>query len=93
VQNGTLNDALEAKGWLGINVILTGNGWCVLIDKVGQILAQRIWLGAAGTERISRRGVVDQRKQQVFDRNEFVSFLARLDKSHVQADFEFLGNH
>jgi hypothetical protein len=29
----------------------------------------------------------------VVDRNEVVSFLARLDKSHVQADFEFLGNH
>ena len=29
----------------------------------------------------------------MFDRDEFVALLSCLDKGHVQADFEFLGNH
>jgi hypothetical protein len=29
----------------------------------------------------------------VLDGDEFVALLARLDKRHVQAHFEFLGNH
>ena len=32
-------------------------------------------------------------KQQVLDRDELVALLPRLDKRHVQADFEFLGDH
>jgi hypothetical protein len=38
-------------------------------------------------------GVVQQREQQVFDRDEFVPLLPGLDKGHMQADFKFLGNH
>lgn len=65
----------------------------MLDDEVGQVLAQCIRLGAAGTQRIGGRRIVDQREQQVLDGNELVAFLTRLDKGHVQADFEFLGNH
>ena len=32
-------------------------------------------------------------QQQMLDGDEFVAFLTRLDEGHVQADFEFLGDH
>ena len=62
MQDGALDDALEAEGRLGVDVVLAGNDRRVFVDEVGQILAQRIRLAAAGTQRFRRRRVVDQRE-------------------------------
>ena len=45
-----------------------------------------------GEEAHSPRGRIHL-LQQMLDGDEFVALLARLDERHVQADFEFLGNH
>lgn len=37
--------------------------------------------------------ILQQRKQQMLHRNEFVASLAGFDKRHVQADFQFLRDH
>ena len=38
-------------------------------------------------------GLSQQRQQQVLDGDELVALLPRFDEGHVQADFQFLGNH
>ena len=38
-------------------------------------------------------GIIQQRQQQVLDRDELMALLPSLDKGHVQADFKFLRNH
>ena len=93
VQDGALDDALEAERRLGVDVVLAGDDRCVFVDEVGQILAQRVRLAAAGAQRFSGGRVVDQRQEQMLHRDELVALLSRFDKSHVQADFEFLGDH
>ncbi len=93
VQDGALDDALETERRLGVDVVLAGNRRRVFVDEIGQILAQRLGLGAAGAQRLGRRRIIDQRQQQVLDGDELVTLLPCFDKSHVQADFEFLGNH
>jgi hypothetical protein len=65
----------------------------VLVDEIGQILAQCIDVAAAGAQHFGGGRVVEQREQQVLDGDELVALLTRFDKGHVQADFEFLGNH
>ncbi len=47
----------------------------------------------AGAQDLGRRGVVEQRHEQVLDGDEFVPLLARFDERHVQADFQLLRNH
>ncbi len=93
VQDGTLNHPLEAQGRLRVDVVFTGDAGRVLIDEFAEILPQQVNFGTAGTQGVGSRGIVQQGQQQVLDRDEFVAFLARLDEGHVQADFEFLGNH
>ena len=61
--------------------------------KRDQALAQVVDVGRAGAQHFGRRGVVEQRHQQVLDGDEFVPLLSRLDERHVQADFQFLRNH
>src|SRR3989344_4528880 len=38
-------------------------------------------------------GVIEQCKQQMLHGDELVALLTGLNKGHVQADFQFLGNH
>jgi hypothetical protein len=50
-------------------------------------------LAAQARSTSAATGVVQQGQQQVLDGDELVALLARLDKRHVQADFQFLRNH
>ena len=56
-------------------------------------LAQVIDFRRACLEHFGRRRVVEESEQQVLDGDEFVPLLPRLHEGHVQADFEFLGDH
>ncbi|OQA30604.1 MAG: hypothetical protein BWY57_02757 [Betaproteobacteria bacterium ADurb.Bin341] len=93
MQNGALNDPLEAERRLGIDVIVAADNGCVLADKLAQILAQSVDFGAAGAQRFGSGRVVQQGEQKVLNRDELMALLPCLDKGQVQADFEFLGNH
>jgi hypothetical protein len=92
-QDGALDDPLEAEGRLGVDLAVGGDARGLLGDVLGQVLAQLVHVGAAGAQHFGRGGVVEQRKQQVFDGDELVALLARLDERHVEADFKLLGNH
>ena len=62
-------------------------------DELGQCLAQLIDAGRAGAQHFGRGGIVQQREEQMLDRDELVALLARLDERHVQADFQLLRDH
>jgi hypothetical protein len=79
-------------GWVSISSLPATVGVCSVM-KSDQLLAQLIDVGGAGAQHLGGGGVVEQRQQQVLDGDELVPLLPRLDKGHVQADFQFLGNH
>src|SRR6185503_15657914 len=93
VQDRALDDPLEAQGRLGVDLAVGSDARGLLGDVLSQVLAQLVHVGAAGAQHFGRGGVVEQRKQQVFDGDELVALLARLDERHVEADFKLLGNH
>jgi hypothetical protein len=93
VHDRALDHALEAQRRLGVDLFGAAHGGRVLADEGGQALPQVLDVGRAGAQDLGRRGVVQQREQQVLDGDELVPLLTRLDKRHVQADFQFLRNH
>ena len=93
VQDGALDDALEAERRLRVDLAVGGDARRLLGDVLRQVLAQLVHVGAAGAQHLGRGRVVQQREQQVLDGDELVALLARLDERHVQTDFELLGDH
>ena len=93
VQDGALNHALKAERGLGVDLAVGRDARRLLGNMLRQVLAQLIDVGAAGAQNLRRGGVVQQGKEQVFDGDELVALLARLDERHVKTDFELLGNH
>ena len=93
VHDGTLNHPLEPERRLGVDLIGTADGRRVFLDEPGQALAQVVDVGGTGAQHLRRRRVVEQRHQQVLDRDEFVALLARLDERHVQTHFKLLRDH
>ena len=87
MHDGALNDTLETKRRLGINIVTSGHLRCVVLDEIGKRLPQVIDIGGTRTQHFGRTWVVKQCKQQVFNSDELVALLAGLDKGHVQADF------
>jgi hypothetical protein len=93
VHNRTLNNALESQRRLRIDFISARYLRRIVFDKVGQRLAQIINISRTGAQYIGSTGVVEQRQQQVFHGNELVTLLSGFNKSHMEANFKFLGNH
>ena len=93
VHDRALDHALEAERRLRVDLVGAADGRRVLLDEAEQALAQVVDVGRAGAQHLGGRRVVEQRHQQVLDGDEFVALLACLDERHVQADFQFLGNH
>ena len=93
VQHRALNDALKTQRGQCVGIGCLGKTRHMCVDKVGQIAPQTVKIQIAGAQHRRRRGVIQQGQQEVFDGNQFVTLLARVNKRHVQADFKFLGNH
>jgi hypothetical protein len=93
MQDGALDHALEAQRRLGVDLVVAGDGGRVLVDEVGSDPCAVVRCLAPQARSLGCRGVVEQRQQQVLDGDELVALLPRLDKGHVQADFQFLRNH
>ena len=89
MEHGALEDALEAQGRLGVAVLVIRQQGRAFLDEVGQLAAQQVEIGTAGAQDLGRGGVVHQGEQQVLDRHELVTLLARLLEGHVEGDFEF----
>jgi hypothetical protein len=93
VHDGALDHALETERGLRVRLGVRRQDWRVVGDKVLQALSQVLDVAGAGAQHLGRRGVVQQRQQQVLDGDEFMSGLPGFHEGHVQTDFEFLGNH
>ncbi|MOA10774.1 hypothetical protein D3C78_1306780 [compost metagenome] len=93
VHDGALDHTLEAQRGLGIDFVAACDLRRVVLDEVGQGHAQIVNARRAGAQHFGRTGVVEQSEQKVLNGDEFVALLTGLDKGHVQADFQFLGNH
>ena len=93
MQDGTLDHTLKTERRLGVDVVLAGNRRRMFGDEGAQVIAQLLDAGTARPQRLGRRGVIEQGQEQVLDRDELMALLPSLNKGHVQADFEFLGNH
>ena len=93
VHDGPLDDPLEAQRGLRVDLFGARHHRGVFLDEARQALAQLVDVGGAGPQHFGRRWVVEQRQQQVLDGDEFVALLPGLDKGHVQADFQLLGDH
>ena len=88
-----LDHALEAQRRLRVNIVRACHRWRVLGDELREILAQIVNVGAHRAHHFSGGWIVEQRQQQVLDRDEFMALLPRIHKRHVQTDFKFLRNH
>lgn len=93
VHDRALNHALKAERRLGIDVVGTGDGRRVVVDEIAQVLTQILDVGRARAQHLGCRRIIQQGEQQVLDRNELMARLACFHERHVQADFQFLGNH
>ena len=93
VQDGALDDALEALRGLRIGIRVRGEARRVLGDEVGQHAAQLVEVDTARLQHFLRGRVVQHRQQQMLDGDELVLLLPRLDEGHVQRDFQFLRDH
>ena len=93
MQDGALDDALKTERRLRVDILRAIDRRCVFDDELAQIAAQLIDIAAARAQGFGGRWIVEQGQQQVFDGNKFVALLPCFDKSHVQADFQFLRNH
>jgi hypothetical protein len=93
VHDGALDHPLKTQRRLRVNLFIAAHGGRVFLDEGGQALAQVVDVGRARAQHFGGRRVVQKRHQQVFNRDELVALLARLDKRHVQADFKLLRDH
>ena len=93
MQYGALDDALKTHCRLGIHFLVSRRDRGMRGDEVGQHLAQVLHIDAAGTQHLRRGCVVQHGEQQMFDRDELMTLLARLDERQMQTDFQFLCNH
>ena len=93
MHDGALDHALKPQCGLRVHLFSTGDLRGVVLDEIAQGFAQIIDVGGASAQHFGRAGVVQQGQQQVLNGDEFVALLTGFNKGHVQADFQFLGNH
>jgi hypothetical protein len=84
---------MEAQRGLGVHLARAGDRGRVLHDEVREGFFQLVDFRGASLEHLGGRGVVAQGEQQVLHGDELVALLPGLDKCHVQADFQLLGDH
>ena len=84
-----MKDIVKSYRLGDIDLVIADRGRGVFLDVGSQALAQVIDIGRAGLEHLGRGRVVQQREQQMLDRDELVALLPRHDERHVQAAFEF----
>ena len=84
---------LQQQGVTRLDVVGARNGGRVVVDEVAQVLTQVLDVGRARAQHFGCRRIIQQGEQQVLDRNELMACLTCFHERHVQADFQFLGNH
>ena len=90
MHDGALDHALEAQvGWVSTSSVPAT--WGVLSDETTTATRRSSMLAEQARNLGAPAGVVQQRQQQVFDRDELMALLPGLDEGHMQADFNVHG--
>ncbi len=87
MDGGALHHALEAGGGLRLGRAVGGEAREVLIQKLGQVLAQLVEIDAAGAQHGCRVAVVGQAEQQMFEGCIFVPPVAGEGQGAVEGLF------
>src|SRR5690554_1692623 len=93
MHDSPLDYPLKAQRGLRVDIFTSGQNRCVVINELAQLATQGVNIGSASAQHLGRRGVVQQRQQQVLYGYKFVSRGAGLYKGRMQADFKLFGNH
>ena len=93
VVDGSLQHALEAQRRLRVARVVAGQQRHGLGDDAAQVIGQLVDIGAAGAQDARRRFVLQQRQQQMLDRHELMTCLARLLVALANGEFEVLAEH
>jgi len=88
-----LQNALESECGLGFAQIMRGQQGCRFGQEGGEFLLEPFDIGAAGAQHVGRRSIVEQGQQEMLDRHEFMTLLARLLECEIQCEFKFLAQH
>ncbi len=78
VKHGTLQHALEPQRGLHVRIVVMRQQGRLLLDEFGQLAPQFRDIRIAGLENLVNLGNVQERKQQVLDRHELMTLIARL---------------
>ena len=94
VEDGTLQDTLEAQRRLGFPLLVVGrNQRGGRVDELLEIMAQLVQVSPTGTQHTGRRLVVQQGEQQVLDGHELVTLGSGLLERQIEGDFELSVQH
>ena len=88
-----LHHPLKTRGRLRIARPVSGETGQILVEKLGQVVAQLIKIDPAGAQHRRGIGVLDQPEQQVFEGRVFVLAFAGEPKGTVERLFEVPGEH
>ena len=93
VEHRALQHALEAERRLHLALLAFLEPRGGLVDVLLQFLLELRQIRAAGAQHLAHLGRVEDRQQQVLDRQVLVTRLARLVERIVQTVFELVGQH
>jgi hypothetical protein len=95
MKNGSLQHALKSQSRLNVDFLVqpAGDTRRGVVDELPELAGQSLRIGAASTQDLDHLGRVEQRQQQMLDRDELVALLARLLERLVEAVFKFARKH
>ena len=94
MKNGALDDALESERLLNLGIYLRfGDDGNLGINEIHQVTSEFLELRIARKQYFTGGRIIDQGKQQVLDRNEFMEFAAGSVGRNIQGAFKFSAKH
>jgi hypothetical protein len=87
VEHGTLQDSLEAQRGLHVGIVVVRQQGRLLLDEFGQLPPQFGDVRITRLENLVNSRDIQQRKQQVLDRHEFMTLIARSLERLVKTKF------
>ena len=90
VEHGALQDALEAERRLHFAVFVVRQARRGAVEVLVERVLEPGQVRAAGAQDLAHLGGVEDRQQQVLDREELMASFARLGEGVVQTEFELL---
>ena len=93
VEQGPLQDALKAKGRLGLAIVAGIKGGDRLREMPAKVALELLDVRSAGAKHRQRVAVREQREEQMLHRHELVALFAGRSERFVQGGFELFAKH